>query len=85
MKIVKAKKVTKPKVKKKTKPKPDPMPKVIKNSNVKLKSGETVTQSGIYRTSKSGQNATLVKGEPAPPTAESGEKWVLTVDTNPSN
>ena len=41
--------------------------------------------SGIYKSTKSKQKATMVKGEPAPPTPDKGEKWVQIVDTNPKN
>jgi len=47
--------------------------------------GNRVTDSGIYESSKSKQRATLVKGEPAPPTPKKGEKWVQKVDTNKKN
>jgi hypothetical protein len=41
-----------------------------------------VPDSGIYESSKSKQRATLVKGEPAPPTPKKNEEWVQKVDTN---
>lgn len=44
--------------------------------------GNKVPDSGIYESSKSGQRATLVKGESAPPTPKKGEEWVQKVDTN---
>jgi len=47
--------------------------------------GGKVADSGIYRSSKSGRRATLVKGEPAPPTPQKGETWRQVVDTNPRN
>jgi len=50
-----------------------------------IKPGEEVKDSGIYKSSVSKQKATLVKGEPAPPTPEKGEKWKQIVDTNPDN
>ena len=48
-----------------------------------VKPGQTVTDSGIYKAGP--QKATLVKGEPAPPTPKSGLKWHQVVDTNPKN
>lgn len=48
-----------------------------------LKPGEIVKDSGIYSTP--GRRATLVKGEPAPPTPSKGKKWRQVVDTNPDN
>ena len=51
----------------------------------RIKPGQTVQDSGIYRSSKSGTKATLVKGEPAPPTPKKGETWGQIVDTNPEN
>ncbi len=50
-----------------------------------VKPGETVQDSGIYRSTKSGKRATMVKGEPAPPTKQKGERWSQVVDTNPKN
>ena len=50
-----------------------------------VKPGQTVEDSGIYKSSKSHQKSTLVKGEPAPPTQEKGEKWKQVVDTNRDN
>lgn len=48
-----------------------------------VKPGETVPDSGIYKSTKTGTRSTLVKGEPAPPTPEKGERWEQDVDTNP--
>ena len=48
-----------------------------------IKPGETVQDSGIYESSESKQRATMVKGEPAPPTPQKGEVWKQKVDTNP--
>ena len=45
--------------------------------------GSKVPDSGIYKSSKSGQRSTMVKGEPAPPTPKKGETWKQVVDTNP--
>lgn len=48
-----------------------------------VKPGAKVPDSGIYKSTKTGSKATMVKGEPAPPTKQSGEKWKQVVDTNP--
>jgi hypothetical protein len=48
-----------------------------------IKPGEEVPDSGIWESDKSKRRATLVEGEPAPPTPKSGEKWKQKVDTNP--
>ncbi len=50
-----------------------------------VKPGEKVSDSGIYQSSISKIKATMVKGEPAPPTQQSGEIWKQLVDTNPKN
>lgn len=42
----------------------------------RLKPGEIVGISGIYRTND-GSEATMVRGEPAPPTPYHGWAWVL--------
>ncbi len=47
-----------------------------------VKPGQKVPDSGIYKSSISGQKSTLVKNEPAPPTPRSGEKWKQIVNTN---
>lgn len=47
-----------------------------------VKPGQTVKDSGIYKSNKSGTKSTLVKGEPAPPTPKKGEMWKQIVDTN---
>lgn len=47
-----------------------------------VKPGQTVKDSGIYKSSKSGTKSTLVKGESAPPTPKKGEQWKQIVDTN---
>jgi len=49
-----------------------------------IRPGQKVPDSGIYR-STSGQKATMVRGEPAPPTPKAGEKWRQIHDTNPDN
>ena len=46
-----------------------------------VRPGKKVQDSGIYR-DDSGKRATMVKGEPAPPTTKPGEKWTQVVDTN---
>ena len=51
----------------------------------KLKPGQEVKDSGIYRSSKSKIKATMVEGEPAPPTKQKGETWKQIVDTNPDD
>ncbi|MCW5600438.1 hypothetical protein [Nitrosomonas sp.] len=53
-----------------------------KNDKLTVKPGQSVKDSGIYR-DNSGKRATLVKGEPAPPTSEKGQVWTQVVDTNP--
>ena len=50
-----------------------------------VKPGQQVNDSGIYQSSKSKRKATMVKGEPAPPTPEKGEIWKQVIDTNPKN
>lgn len=47
-----------------------------------VRPGQPVKDSGIYQ-STGGKKATLVKGEPAPPTGGKGETWKQVVDTNP--
>lgn len=54
-----------------------------KTGKPKIAPGSRVPDSGIYQSSKSNKRATLVKGEPAPPTPRKGEKWQQVVDTNP--
>mgnify|MGYP005996293249 CR=1 FL=1 len=48
-----------------------------------VKPGAKVKDSGIYKAGP--KKATLVKGEPAPPTPKPGMKWKQIVDTNPNN
>lgn len=48
-----------------------------------VKPGEIVPDSGIYQSNKSKTRATMVKGEPAPPTPEKGETWKEIISTNP--
>jgi hypothetical protein len=48
-----------------------------------VKPGGTVPDSGIYQSNKSKTRATMVKGEPAPPTPEKGETWKEIISTNP--
>lgn len=50
-----------------------------------IKPGTKVPDSGIYKSTRSKTKATMVKGEPAPPTPKKGEKWTQVVDTNPDN
>ena len=47
-----------------------------------IKPGQEVPDSGIYQSSKSKRRATMVEGEPAPPTPQKGETWKEVVDTN---
>jgi hypothetical protein len=49
----------------------------------RLKPGEKVERSGIYKSTESKKRTTLDRGETAPPTPKSGEKWQLDVETNP--
>ena len=48
-----------------------------------IKPGQTVEDSGIYQSDKSKIKATMVRGEPAPPTRQKGETWKQVIDTNP--
>ena len=48
-----------------------------------IKPGEEVQDSGIYQSTKSKRKATMVRGEPAPPTPQKGEKWNQVHDPNP--
>lgn len=50
-----------------------------------VKPGQKVPDSGIYKSTNSGVKSTLVRGEPAPPTPKSREKWKQVVDTNKKN
>lgn len=43
--------------------------------------GGKVPDSGIYQDG-SGKRATMVKGEPAPPTSKAGQTWTQVIDTN---
>lgn len=45
--------------------------------------GQKVPDSGIYRQPSDGR-ATMVQGEPAPPTKAPNQKWTQVVDTNPA-
>lgn len=49
-----------------------------------VKPGEIVQDSGIYE-AVAIMRATLVKGEPAPPTPGKGQVWRQAVDTNPED
>lgn len=46
-----------------------------------VKPGQKVPDSGIYKAGN--KRATMVRGEPAPPTPKPGQKWHQAVDTNP--
>jgi hypothetical protein len=48
-----------------------------------VRPGQKVLDSGIYKDTRSGRRATMVKGEPAPPTPQKGGRWRQVVDTNP--
>lgn len=48
-----------------------------------VRPGQSVPDSGIYKSSKSGVRATMVAREPAPPTPKRGETWKQVVNTNP--
>jgi hypothetical protein len=50
-----------------------------------VKPGQKVPDSGIYRETGGKRRATMVEGEPAPPTTVPGRKWRQEVDTNPGN
>lgn len=52
------------------------------SSSTTIKPGQKVQDSGIYKSDKSGTKSTMVKGEPAPPTPQKGEKWKQIVNTN---
>jgi hypothetical protein len=56
----------------------------MKQGTVSVRPGHKVQDSGIYRDPKSGRRATLVGGEPAPPTPIKGGVWHQVVDTNPT-
>lgn len=56
-----------------------------KGSQIILKPGEIVPDSGIYEDMSNGQRATLVKGEHAPPTQQRESAWRQVIDTNPDN
>ena len=46
-----------------------------------VRPGQKVPDSGIYQ-DPSGRRATMVEGEPAPPTSKKGQSWQQVVDTN---
>jgi len=48
-----------------------------------VRPGEKVKDSGIYQSTRSGERATMVKGEKAPPTSQRGEHWHQIHNTNP--
>lgn len=43
--------------------------------------GTPAPASGIVRNQKSGENATVVEGEPLPPTNQAGQTWTYTLVT----
>lgn len=51
------------------------------NKEKTVSPGKPVQDSGIYQSSITGRRATMVKGEPAPPTPKKGELWVQIIDT----
>lgn len=58
---------------------------MAKKSRPLIKPGQRVPDSGIYRQTGSNRRATMVEGEPAPPTSQPGKRWRQVVDTNPKN
>ncbi len=50
-----------------------------------IKPGQKVPDSGIYKETGGARRATMVRGEPAPPTTRPGKIWRQVVDTNPNN
>jgi len=50
-----------------------------------IKPGQKVLDSGIYKETGGTRRATMVQGEPAPPTTRPGKKWRQVVDTNSNN
>jgi hypothetical protein len=50
-----------------------------------LKPGDIIPDSGIYEDIRTGQRATMVKGEHAPPTRKKESAWKQVIDTNPEN
>lgn len=56
-----------------------------RKSKPAIKPGQVVPDSGIYQETGSRRRATMVRGEPAPPTSRSGRRWRQVVDTNPKN
>jgi hypothetical protein len=53
----------------------------MKKSPPTVRPGQKVPDSGIYQAGK--QKATMVQGEPAPPTSTPGKTWKQIHDTNP--
>ena len=51
--------------------------------NTTVKPGGKVPDSGIYKSTKTGQKTTLIKDGIAPPTPQKGEEWQQVVNTNP--
>jgi len=56
-----------------------------KATEIIIKPGEIVPDSGIYEDINTGQRSTLVKGEHAPPTRLPDSAWKQVIDTNPEN
>jgi hypothetical protein len=57
----------------------------IRGTKITVRPGEIVPDSGIYEEIDTGQRATLVKGEHAPPTQNKNSAWKQVIDTNPDN
>ena len=55
---------------------------MAKQKKPTVKPGAKVPDSGIYR-DNAGRRATMVQGEPAPPTSGKGYVWKQIFDTNP--
>ena len=52
------------------------------SARLTLKPAEKVSESGIYRATRSNQRISLRKGQCAPYTGEPGEEWERIVDVN---
>jgi hypothetical protein len=50
-----------------------------------VRPGQKVPDSGIYQSVKTGQRATMVRNESAPPTPRKGDAWKQVADTNPGD
>ena len=53
------------------------------SKKVTVRPGNKVPDSGIYQQPGGGQ-ATMVQGEPAPPTKRPNQQWTQVVETNPA-